>query len=428
MNFEEYAGAFREVEKDFEASVAAFGLEFEEEESSPRRLRNETTCRIGCHLENNESSLWTSWISPACLACRTGSKTSTFFVDLRCTKDCYFCFNPNQDYYEYFLHNKRDIVAELEEAHEAGADFDCLAITGGEPLIHADDVLAFLKRARELYPEAHIRLYTSGDLLDVVLLHDLADAGLSEIRFSIKPSDVEADSRDLYQLIGDAVSFIPAVMLEVPVIPGTLDEMKDMIQRIDECGVKGINLLEMCFPLCNAEAFKKRSLKLRKHPFNVLYNYWYGGGIPVAESERDALELIEFAHEQGLSLGVHYCSSDNKNTGQIYQQNIAFLQIPQIQDAHPWLSLDREDWFIKCAKVFGDDVVPVKAFLECEGINTFEFDGSIPQLSFPLLLAKRVADEFPQACIGESIQVLESDDGETVHLKEIWVHQLKINE
>ena len=114
-------------------------------------------------------------------------------------------------------------------------------------------------------------------------------------------------------------------MVEMPVIPGTLSEMQELLVRLDDMGVRGVNLLEFCFPLCNAEAFRDRGFELRKHPFNYLYDYWYGGGVPVAGSEAEALELLAFAEREGLRLGIHYCSSDNKNTGQIYQQNKAFF-------------------------------------------------------------------------------------------------------
>ena len=185
MDLQGYRQAFDEAERDFEAAVEEYGLPFEREETSLREARVRTAAECGCRCENGASSLWRNWISPACLACRTGDETATFFVDLRCVKKCYFCFNPNQDHYEHFLSHERDIVAELEQAHAMGARFRCLAITGGEPLLHPEQVNAFLQRAAQLYPDAHTRLYTCGDLLDERGLQELAESGLDEIRFSI---------------------------------------------------------------------------------------------------------------------------------------------------------------------------------------------------------------------------------------------------
>ena len=57
----------------------------------------------------------------------------------------------------------------------------------------------------------------------------------------------------------------------------------------------GINLLEFCFPLGNAKAFHERGFNLKNPPYNVYYNYWYAGGLAVAESEQHCLELVDFA-------------------------------------------------------------------------------------------------------------------------------------
>lgn len=93
MNLTEYMQAFDQAERDFEAAVEGFGLPFEQGPGAARDERNRTAAACGCRCENGSASLWRNWISPACLACRTGEETATFFVDLRCTKSCYFCFN-----------------------------------------------------------------------------------------------------------------------------------------------------------------------------------------------------------------------------------------------------------------------------------------------------------------------------------------------
>ena len=125
MDAKEYIAAFDEVKADFEKSVAEFGLPFEAKETQLRETRVCVAEQCGCHCENGNASLWRNWISPACVACRTGERTATFFTSLKCSRHCYFCFNPNQEDYEYWLSHKRDIAGELREAHAAGAGFDC---------------------------------------------------------------------------------------------------------------------------------------------------------------------------------------------------------------------------------------------------------------------------------------------------------------
>lgn len=407
-----YAQAFDEAERDFEAAVEEYGVPFERDETSPRDARERVAGSCGCHCENGASSLWQGWISPACLACRTGEETATFFVDLKCVKNCYFCFNPNQDHYEYFLHHTRNIVAELEQVHAAGAKFRCLAITGGEPLLYKDQVNAFLRRATELYPDAHTRLYTCGDLLDERGLRELAESGLAEIRFSIKPPDAGDGQDRVYALMEQAVGVIPHVVVEVPVIPGSLAEMKGLLRRSDALGISGVNLLELCFPLHNAEEFNKRGFKLRKHPFTFLYNYWYGGGVPVAGSEAEALELMEFAQHEGLTLGVHYCSSDNKNTGQIFQQNRAFFADPALREAYPWMREDEGDRFLKCMKAFGSDAELVRKWADAAGLTDYGYDPDIPSIAFSGDWIAALRKACPSVVLGESVNVVEEREPE----------------
>lgn len=421
MDVREYAKAFNQVERDYEEAVAAFGVPFEVSESCSRARRAQVARACGCHCENGDGSLWRGWISPACLACRTGERTATFFIDLRCTRHCYFCFNPNQDHYEYFLSHRRDIVAELEAAHDAGAQFDCLAITGGEPLLHKEQVVAFIERARELYPAAHVRLYTCGDLLDDACLGQLAQAGLDEIRFSVKPEDIASADAPVLERMAAAVSSLPHVMVEMPVIPGTLATMKPLLSRLDAMDVRGINLLEFCFPLCNAEEFRGRGFELRKHPFNYLYDYWYGGGVPVAGSEAEALALLEFADEQQLELGVHYCSSDNKNTGQIFQQNKAFLEDADLQAAYPWLSLDEGDKLLKCAKAFGKDAKTVRAWVRACRVPQ-DWDAQVPSIAIPLDRLGEARRACPKVVFAESANVFEDREGQP-YLRELGVRE-----
>lgn len=73
----------------------------------------------------------------------------------------------------------------------------------------------------------------------------------------------------------------------------------------------------------------------------------------------EALALLSYASESQLKLGVHYCSSDNKNTGQISQQNKIFLEDGALEDAYPWLSFDEDDNLLKCIKAFGEEAAAV---------------------------------------------------------------------
>lgn len=419
LNLDEYRAAFDEVRVDFEEAVAAFGLPFERGEGQPRSDRARAVCQ---HRDNGCASLWSGWISPACIACRTGEETATFFVSLKCTRRCYFCFNENQEDYAYYRTHERDIVSELKAAHASGARFRHLAVTGGEPCLHPEALLAFVRCAKELYPGVHVRVYTSGDLLHDGLLDELRCAGLDEIRFSVKSEEGASDRETTFGRIAAAVDRIPDVMVEMPIIPDTLDDMKELLKHLDRLGVRGINLLEFCFPLSNASAFEARGFKLRRNPYVIPYNYWYAGGLPISGSETACLELLRFASDEGLGMGVHYCSLDNKLSGQIYQQNKPFLLDSAFAASHAWLSFDEADYFLKCAKVFGGDAEAVRARVADLRCLADEDDGS---LAFPLASVPLVAERIPSAEIGVSFNVLEPDENGLPHVREVALERLR---
>ncbi len=72
------------------------------------------------------------------------------------------------------------------------------------------------------------------------------------------------------------------------------------------------------------------------------------------------LSLLEFALDQDLSLGVHYCSLENKLTGQNYQQNHG-------KSAPDTVYFSERDYLYKSAKVFGTDISRVKRRLQRNG-------------------------------------------------------------
>lgn len=426
MDLAGYCRAFESAQRDFMDTAQSFGLPFEKTESCPRDRREELA---GCLHENGGASIHHGWISPSCVACRTGERSETFFISLACSRDCYFCFNPNQERYEYFQTHVRDIVAELRQAKRAQVPLDHIAITGGEPCLFPDELVGFVACARELYPNSRIRLYTSGDGLDDALLGRLASAGLDEVRFSIKLEDERDVQGSLLALIGTAVGRIADVMVEMPVIPGTEAEMEQLLVRLDDLGVRGINLLEFCFPLNNAREFAQRGFTLRRVPYRVLYNYWYAGGLPIAGSEAECLGLLGYAVHAGLSLGVHYCSLDNKNTGQIYQQNKVFLHDEALRGAHAHLAFDEEGFFLVCAKVFGDDVARalplLQELVESSGsASSILVDPSIPFVAFPLSWAAKLRALHPGCQVARCGFVIERGDAGEPYFREVFVEGL----
>ena len=73
--------------------------------------------------------------------------------------------------------------------------------------------------------------------------------------------DPQAARRHILDRIALATQTIPAVMVEMPVLPGTLGEMQTILTELDRIGIFGINLLELCYPLINAEEFNAREFR-----------------------------------------------------------------------------------------------------------------------------------------------------------------------
>lgn len=412
--FAAYARQYLDIYDRFLDQVQGLGLDFDPVDSRP-----ETAQRIaslldkGARSHNGGRALFVNRMAPACVACETGVGSATFFISLKCHRQCFYCFNPNQEEYESFQGKLRDVSAELEELRRSGQGARHLALTGGEPLLHREEALGFFRTARRCFPEAGTRLYTSGDFVDVTLLSELRDAGLEEIRFSLRLQDSEQVRRSGLERIALATRYLPRVMVEMPVLPGRLDDMKDILLRLDEAGAFGINLLELCFPFHNAEAFGRRSLRLKNPPYRVLYNYWYAGGLPVVGSERDALEVLDFALERRIRLGVLYCSLENKHTGQLYQQNAAG-PVPETHRLSP------RDYFLKSAKVFGNDGERVKIAFRRQGFKGFVENAHLGYVEFPPAKVRDLAPGLPNLEVAISSGVMESrEDGR--YLREVKV-------
>ncbi|MCZ7672114.1 MAG: hypothetical protein M5U34_35810 [Chloroflexi bacterium] len=77
-----------------------------------------------------------------------------------------------------------------------------------------------------------------------------------------------------------AKQYIPTVMVEMPILPGTLTEMKAVLLELEQLQIHSINLQEFCYPFTNSSAFNERGFKVKQRPFHILNNYWYAGGVP----------------------------------------------------------------------------------------------------------------------------------------------------
>ncbi len=410
--FAEYAAIYLQIYDDFMDQVRASGIAIDENDyQDETRARLEALRQKGATIRNGGRSIFVNAISPACVACQTGVESETFFISLKCHRDCYFCFNPNQVDYEYHSQHQRDLVQELDSLHAAGVALKHLAVTGGEPLLFPDELVQFYAHAGETYPGVHKRLYTCGDHVNADILQELQAAGLEEVRFSIRVHDLEKGHRHTLDHIALARQYIPDVMVEMPVLPGTSALMQDLLLELNDLQITSINLLEFCYPLSGASRYNEKGFKVKQRPYRIPYNYWYAGGLPISESELLCLDLLDFVIERELGIGVHYCSLENKFTAQIYEQNID-KPVPGIMQFSP------TDYFFKSAKVFGEDVPPVRQLFDRKGYDGYSYHQQHQYLEFHvdrIRMLRKLDVE-----VGIAISVIETRDGES-YLRELKV-------
>jgi len=413
-----YATEYQRIYDDFMENVRAFGLAFaQNREDEIAELRGELR-RMGVIERNDGASLSNGEICGACAACRTGEDSYTGLISLMCHRNCFFCFNPNQNEYTAYADATKDWESELARVYARNPKLQYIALTGGEPLLHKKEAAAFFEKARVYWPDVSMRLYTSGDLLDEETLRAFAQAGLEEIRFSLKLEDEPERMEKVYAAMEMAMRYVERVMVEMPVLPDGEEVMIGILDRLEKMGVFGINLLELCFPLGNAPAFLSRGYALRNPPYRTLYNFWYAGGLPVDGSELLALRLLRYAMKKEYRLVVHYCSLENKHFGQIYMQNTG-------AEADKSYVMSEKDFYLKTIKAFGQDAVRAERMLRERRRTDFSVkreNGFIQMSPACALLLKGTGME-----LAVSYNVREMRDGE-MYLRELRLDYVKAGE
>ncbi len=247
-------------------------------------------------------------ISDGCKLCGLG-QWSCLFITGKCNAACFYCptsqsadhlpstqnldFDNPQAYAEYVNH-----------FHFKGVSF-----SGGEPLLFFERTLEYLKQVRKkCKPETYIWMYTNGILADTQKLRKLAAAGLNEIRFDIGATAYSLDKVKM------AKGIIPNVTIEIPAVPEQKEKIKMLLPAMIEAGVSNLNLHQLRLTKHNVKNLSKKN-----------YTYIPAEKAIVLESELAALEILDYAHNHNLDIGINYCSFHFKNRFQKagFRQKIA---------------------------------------------------------------------------------------------------------
>ncbi len=242
-----------------------------------------------------------------CKICFSGASIVVFITG-KCNDTCYYCpissdrRNKDVIYVDDERVSKLDDI--LDEAYAVKARG--AAITGGDPLLALDKTINVIELLKNEFGENfHIHLYTSGRYADKQVLKILDEIGLDEIRFH------PVDRRYLKRVELAVNETSMHVGVEVPVIPGNIEWLKELALFLERIGGEFMNLNELEVSESNRGALLKRGLKISND------------GISVNGSYDTALEFLKWARENIKKISIRFCPAIYKD---IYQLRNRFIR------------------------------------------------------------------------------------------------------
>lgn len=240
-------------------------------------------------------TLYTRRLPPGCRSCVSGKGTNLFVTGL-CTRDCFFCFNQKPRKDETVVHG-----IPVDDPSEAPAivtryGLRSVGLSGGEPLLRPERVLALLAALKGMPDPPRVDLYTNGDLATDEVLLALRRGGLDAIRFDLAARDYDASP------VRRARRFFDEVAVEIPVVPEHAERLREMVLELDRLAVPFLNIHELFVCAENgARVTAEGQAALSEDSPHLLWR-------PTADSGVAALELLLFALKHTKSLSVYYCS------------------------------------------------------------------------------------------------------------------------
>lgn len=259
------------------------------------RERLERLRAAGIKGDFETMTLYTRQLPPGCTSCLEGMGSNLYVTGL-CTRDCFFCFNQKPRKDETVVHGIP--IDEPAEAVEIISRYGLrsVGLSGGEPLLRPERVLALLRVLKAMPDPPRVDLYTNGDLAGDILLSRLRDAGLDAIRFDLAARDYDTEP------VRRALKIFKEVAVEIPVVPEDKEKLERMVLELDAMGVPFLNIHELFLCAENQDrVVSAGQVALKSDAPHLLWR-------PTAESGLAALDLLLFALERTKTLSVYYCS------------------------------------------------------------------------------------------------------------------------
>jgi pyruvate formate-lyase activating enzyme-like uncharacterized protein len=260
-----------------------------------------------------DSSYWGE-LPDGCKLCAEGAKL-VVLVTGECRTRCYYCPLSEKKRHKPVSYANELLLRRTDDLYTEGAAISALGsgLTGGDPMARPRRTLNYIKFLKRKFGKAHqIHMYTVPDFKHG-WLNILSDAGLDEIRFHIPVASWTKKGGKHMDTIAAALKLSPDLDtgVELPALPGKLDELITLTDTLNDMDVSFLNLNELEFSETNWKA-------LRNKGFDVKNDISAG----VAGSEQAAKKVVGYAARKKLDLTVHYCSAKFKDAIQLRRRLI----------------------------------------------------------------------------------------------------------
>ena len=255
----------------------------------------------GVQIEAEGEIVHLGRLSPGCQACKDG-RWDCVFITMRCNLECPFCYSPAARLADF---NGSVFGATPEEIADKYTQLGIqgVGLTGGEPFLQVEDLVRWLKRLQQLYPQAYYWAYTNGLLADEATMGLLGELGLDEIRFNLAATGY--DHPTVMRNVAGAARRLPRVTVEIPAIPEHAHKVLDCLPHWADLGVRTLNLHELIYEACTrAQSMTGERLEfIARDGHPVVFN---------PGSRELTLAVLSRVSAQGLPLAVNDCSMQSK--------------------------------------------------------------------------------------------------------------------
>lgn len=241
-------------------------------------------------------TFYTRSLPQGCRPCLQGLG-SNLVLTLKCNRDCFFCFNPKPRTGGMSVHGLNIRTHKQAARHLTGLGIKSVGISGGEPLLEPEKLLALVRDLRQKLGKVRIDLYSNGVLFTPKILQALRAAGVDGLRVNLAADDYSIRAVALARL------FFRDVEVEIPVIPEHKSRISRLMDDLESLGCKHLILHELFSSAQNMDALLKQGRRAKPggKPSNLTWQ-------PVARSEEAALGLLLEALKKCKKLSVYYCS------------------------------------------------------------------------------------------------------------------------